>query len=289
MNRQSVLILLVVSIIAACAKDQRQPKSEHPGLTWYSSLDEALLEAQEGGDLVLMSFGADWCPWSRLVRESLFVSEAVVDSLSSFKCVAFDADRDTATCRELGISLYPTTVITDAYRAELGRIIGYYSPEEFLQVLAQIEGRSDRLAEMFRQEETQANDPGFLISFGRLLLEIGMYDAALLRFDRASEIDNDDQFGTVEEATYSMAECYMLAGKHREAGRRFRLFAESYPGSDRYEYATVLAALCYERVSYLKVAVEIYEEYLENPIGGTFTGFVTSRLDSLDAETRHGS
>ena len=81
----------------------------------------------------------------------------------------------------------------------------------------------------------------------------------------------------------------MLAGKYREAGRRFRLFAESHPASDRYEFATVLAALCYERVGYRKVAREIYGEYLRNSGSGRFKGFVTSRLDSLDSGTRNGS
>ena len=91
----------------------------------------------------------------------------------------------------------------------------------------------------------------------------------------------DDRFGTLEEATYAMAECYMLAGKHKEAGRRFRLFAMEHPGSERYEYATVLAGLCYERVNYKSIAREIYEDYLENQGEGKFSVFVRSRLDGL--------
>ncbi|MGD8628250.1 MAG: hypothetical protein PVH52_04150, partial [bacterium] len=74
------------------------------------------------------------------------------------------------------------------------------------------------------------------------------------------------------------------AGKYKEAGRRFRIFAKEHPGSERYEYATVLAGLCYERVNYKSVAQEIYEDYLENQGEGKLSGFVRSRLDGLKKE-----
>ena len=289
MELKSALILLVVPalalslvlILSGCAEETPPPPEANMGLSWYASADEAMVEAQRHGDLVLLNCGAGWCPWSRLVRESLFVNDAIIDSLGTYRCVALDADTDSARCKDMGIVLYPTTVITDAYGSELGRITGFCTPEEFIEGLVRIEGRSDRLAEMFRLEETRVNDQGFLIAFGKLLMEIGMYDGALIRFDRASQIDSDDRFGTLEEATYAMAECYMLAGKHKEAGRRFRLFAMEHPGSERYEYANVLAGLCYERIDYKSIAREIYEAYLENQGEGKFSAFVRSRLDGL--------
>jgi len=280
----TALALLLVLILAGCSEETPPSPEAGMGLSWYASADEAMEEAQRHGDLVLLNCGAGWCPWSRLVRESLFVNDAIIDSLGTYRCVALDADTDSVRCSEMGIVLYPTTVITDAYGAELGRITGFCTPEEFVEGLVRIEGRSDRLAEMFRLEETRANDQDFLIAFGKLLMEIGMYDGALIRFDRASQIDSDDRFGTLQEATYAMAECYMLAGKHKEAGRRFRLFAREHPGSERYEYATVLAGLCYERINYRSIAQEIYEDYLENQGEGKFSVFVRSRLDGLKKE-----
>jgi tetratricopeptide (TPR) repeat protein len=289
MKVRFAIALALIIVAASCGRDGEEARGRRSELSWYPSADEAMRDARTEGDLVLLSAGVDWCPWSRLMRESLFVHQSVIESLSSYRCVAFDADRDTVSCRKLGIVLYPTTVITDAYGAELGRMTGYQPPEEFLETLVKIERRSDRLTEMFREEEIRANEPPFLISFGRLLLDIGMYDGALLRFDRASQIDADDEFGTLEEALYSMAECYMLAGRYKEAGRRLRLFAEAYPAGERYEYALVLAGLCYERVNYRKVAGQIYEAYLENPGSGTFTLFVRSRRDSLEARRANGS
>ena len=284
MRQKPALILAVLLVLAACAEDRPPSPEEGSGLSWYDTVEDAMAEAQRNGDLVLLSFGAGWCPWSRLVSESLLVSEAVMESLATFRCVALDSDQDSARFSKMGIVLYPTMVVTDAHGAELGRLVGYCTPEEFIDGLTRIEGRSDRLAEMFRLEEKRVNDLGFLIEFGKLLTEIGMYDGALIRFDRAAQMDADDRFGTLEEATYSMAECYMLAGKSKEAGRRFRLFAREHPGSERYEYATVLAGLCYERIDYRTIAREIYEDYLENQGEGVFSAFVRSRLDGLTRE-----
>jgi tetratricopeptide (TPR) repeat protein len=197
--------------------------------------------------------------------------------------VSVNVDRDTNLVREFGIVLYPTAVVADAYGCEIGRMTGYHTPEQFLLRLGRLKQREDELADMFKQEETLVNDPTFLITFGKMLADIGMYDGALIRFDRARQIDEDDRFGTLEEATYSLAECYMLAGEYKEAGRRFRLFAGSHPGSERAEQAAVLAALCYQNVDYNKVATEIYEDYLENFSDGEFVQFVRARLDSLKA------
>ncbi len=279
--------VFILILLGACAKDE-QPEMEQMALTWHSSFQEAQVKAEEEGDLILLSFEAPWCPWSRLTRESLYVNEAVVESLMSIRCVLIDIDRDTSLVREFGIRVYPTSVVTDAYGGEIGRMIGYQTPDIFLGRLARMKSREDVLTQMFRQEEALANDPTSLIAFGKALLEMGLYDGALIRFDRAEKIDKDDRYGTLEEATFSLAEAYMLAGEYREAGRRFRIFARSSPSSPRAEYAAVLAGMCYEQVNYFRVATEVYEDYLEDFEEGGFRDVVTSRRDSLNAR-RNGA
>ena len=281
-KRLIAVVMVVASAIWGCGGDRGRQAPEEATISWYGSLELAAEGAEEGGDLMLLSFEADWCPWSTMARDSLYVAKAVMESLAAMRCVRVDADLDTALVREFGVVVYPTMVMTDAYGCELGRIVGYHDPAEFLDRIGRIGDRQDLLAEMFRQEELLVDDPVFLVSFGKLLADIGMYDGALIRFDRASQIDSDDRYATLEEATYSMAECYMLSGEYKEAGRRFRIFAGSYPESPRAEYALVLAGLCYQRVDYKRVAAQIYDEYLDAFGDTRFAEFVRSRLDSLN-------
>ena len=80
-----------------------------------------------------------------------------------------------------------------------------------------------------------------------------------------------------------MAECYMLRGEYKEAGRRFRLLSKSYPTSERCEESMILAALCYHRAEYNKLARTILEDYLAGFPEGRYRQFVSAQVDSLNA------
>jgi tetratricopeptide (TPR) repeat protein len=289
MARTLSLIVIASLLLICCDKRTEQPPPQTRALTWHDSLEDLKPLAEQTGDCILLSFEASWCPWSQLLRDSLYVHDAVVESLAAYRLATIDVDRDTILSREFGVVLYPTVVITDAYGCELGRIVGYTEPEEFMGRLSLIGRREDILSEMYRREERVANNCGFLLSFARLLSDLGMYDGALLRYERAMEADKDGTSGVREEAAYSMAECYMLSGQYMEAGRRFRLFARSHPENQRSEEATILAALCYQRVNYKKVATQIYEDYLATFGGGAFEDFARARLDSLGPRGTGGS
>jgi tetratricopeptide (TPR) repeat protein len=280
---------LVLLLVASCGrKDESTTGVSEPAVEWDSSYHDVLADAGEGDETILISFEARWCPWSERMRDSVLGDPSVIDSLRSLRCVRVDAGRDTSLVRAFGIRVFPTTVLTDSYGCELGRIVGYQDPEDYLGRLNLIRSREDILVRLFREEETRVDDPAFLITFGEVLTEIGMYDAALIRFDRATQIDSDDKLGTLEEATYSLAECFMLAGQYREAGWRFNLFARDYPNSDRAAHAAVLGGLCYERAGYRRAAREIYQDYLKTSAQGIFRDFVGSRLEEMENRKADG-
>jgi len=289
MKTRLTFALFLAILAGACGTRQDAPGEAYPTLSWYDSIDEARTAAEETGDMILMSFEASWCPWSALMRESVYVNPAVVESLSSAKCVALEDQADSAACKEFGVVVYPTIVLTDAYGGELGRMIGYHSPGEFLGRLGAVKHSRDRLSATYRREESLSEDPAFLLAFGRLLLEMGMYEGALIRFDRAMRVDQDAAPELIEEAEYSLAETYMLSGKYREAGRRFRILAERESEGSRSRHARILAAVCYQEAGYNKVATGIYEDYLEAYEEGDFVAFARAMLDSLKGGVTDGS
>ena len=286
MTRQLALIIACIVTLSGCGSQKSPEKPSHTEVRWLTSLAQAESLAQSEGADIVVSFEASWCPWSRLIRDSLYTQPAVADSLATFVCVRVDVDQARDLAQEFGISVYPTVVVTDPYGREIGRMSGYYAAEKFLQRLTDIKHHRDILAEMFKEEDVKRDDPHFLLAFGRLLLEIGMYDGALIRFDRAANIDSEGQFGVLEEATYSLAETYMLSGKYKEAGRRFKIFANSYPTDKRAETSLLLAALCYEKAGYKKVARRIYHDYLKQYPDGVYDRFVKASLESLEMEQK---
>ncbi|MFZ1946047.1 MAG: thioredoxin fold domain-containing protein [bacterium] len=271
-------LCLVLALSICCSKDRGATDLGPRAIAWSGSLEEARLEAQRTGDRVLASFEAYWCPWSRLLRESLYADPAVVDSLSGYRCVAVDADRDSAICKEYDVKIYPTIIVMDSYGAELNRLVGYSPPREFLDRLASLR-RGDRVvAEMFALEAQHATDPQFLLRLGDLLRDMGTYDAALLRYERAAEADAGNKAGIREEATYSMAECCMVAGEYRAAAERFKHFAAADSSSERCEEAMVLAALCYEQAGERRQAEDQIADYLRAFPDGVYAEFARKRI-----------
>jgi tetratricopeptide (TPR) repeat protein len=278
MKQLLIAILLTLLLAVACGRGDDVAEVAQTDVRWYTSVDRARADAAASGDLVLMSFEASWCPWSQLLHDSLFADSIVIDSLHTFRCVRIDVDDDSLARQESGINLYPTIVITDAYGGELGRIIGYQEPPVFLDALRPIRARADRVSHMFAIEGERRNDGEFLLTFGNLLFEMGVYDAALMRYEWAGEMDPDNASGIREESMFAMGECYMLSGSDRSAARTFRSFASSFPESERTEEALLLAALCYERAGYSRAARDVLRSYLSLFENGKYSAYVSDKL-----------
>ena len=280
----AVLSALALAVtFSSCSKKSGQVVSQEPQISWAGSLEEAEAASQKTGDPILASFEAYWCPWSRLLRDSIYTNRAVRESLAAYECVAIDADRDSGLCATYDIKLYPTVLVLDSYGNEINRITGCCSPQDLLKRLA-APGRTDQLlAEMFRKEEQSGNDPEFLVSFGDLLRDMGTYDGALIRYERAALLDRDNKLGICEEATFAMAECCMLAGEYEEAGRRFEAFSESGFAGDRSGEAMILGALCYERARDTKDAVALLEDYVRSYRRGPYYDLAAKKIETLKA------
>jgi tetratricopeptide (TPR) repeat protein len=275
-------ISIALALTAGCGRDEKVAEAPPTDIVWYASVEEARADAEAGSNLVLMSFEASWDPWSQLLHDSLYVDSTVVESLLAFRCTRVDIDVDTLAREEFGVNLYHTIVITDAYGSELGRIIGYQEPPVFLEALSPIKNRMDRVTGMFAVEGMRRNDAEFLLTFGNLLFEMGVYDAALMRYEWAGDMDPDNASGIREESAFAMGECYMLSGRDKSAARTFRSFAAAYPESERAEEALLLAALCYERGGYKRAARDVLRSYRSLFGEGRFLSYVESKLEEGD-------
>jgi tetratricopeptide (TPR) repeat protein len=271
--------LAAAFLLAGCGRGETPAEAPEAALRWYSSVDKARADAEAADNLVLMSFEASWSPWCQILHDSLFADSTVVESLYSFRCARIDVDTDSSLAREFGVHLYPTIVITDAYGSELGRIAGYQEPPQFLTLLSPIKARTDVVSHMFAVEGMRRNDPEFLLGFGDLLFDMGVYDAALMRYEWAGDLDPDNARGIREESMFAMGECYMLSRKDKSAARTFRSFASTFPESERAEEALLLAALCYERADYKRASRDVLRAYMTLYEDGKYSDYVAHKLE----------
>ncbi len=106
------------------------------------SLEAAMAQAEQDGRLVLLDFGAVWCPPCNLLSAELLEDPADAEALSGFVVVAVDADDPSSwTVKDrYDVGGYPTLVIARPDGAEVDRMVGYPGEAQTLDWLAAAPG-----------------------------------------------------------------------------------------------------------------------------------------------------
>jgi len=118
-----------------------------PGLSWSPYSDELLAQAKNSGTPVMIDFYADWCiPCLELDRKT-FTDAGVIDAGASFvrlkvDLTHFDSPEAEALRKQFNIAGVPTILFLDrdGIENESARVIGYLSPEQFLQRMKSVTG-----------------------------------------------------------------------------------------------------------------------------------------------------
>jgi thiol:disulfide interchange protein DsbD len=112
------------------------------GLNWLPSDDDALAQAQQSGQPVLVDFYADWCPACRELDEKTWVHPDVANELKRFVLVKLDFTKASpelaAKQSKYGVQGLPTVILMDSKGEEINRFSGFRGPEEVLEMLKQI-------------------------------------------------------------------------------------------------------------------------------------------------------
>ena len=106
------------------------------------SIEAAMAQAEQAGQLVLLDFGAVWCPPCNLLSAELLEDSDDAAALSGFVVVAVDADDPSswAVKDRYDVGGYPTLIIARPDGAEVDRMVGYPGESQTLDWLAAAPG-----------------------------------------------------------------------------------------------------------------------------------------------------
>lgn len=93
--------------------------------------------AAESKPLLLICRAA-WCRWSADMTQSTLADPRIIGLASRFVCVMVDADRHADTCRELGVTAFPTVILLAPTGEERYRGVGRPSTEKLAAALEAI-------------------------------------------------------------------------------------------------------------------------------------------------------
>lgn len=102
-------------------------------LTWYKSLDEGLIQAQQEDKPVMVYFWAVWCQFCEKFETETIPNPAVSKVLTEdFVLVAIDLDEDRDTPSKYGVGYPPYELFLDKNGEVIERVPGFVEADRFL-------------------------------------------------------------------------------------------------------------------------------------------------------------
>ncbi len=130
----SVLTLLVTALLTGCG-DSASSSSHHlPG--WLMDETAVRSAAAANGKPILILATADWCGPCQALKKTTLSDPTIAGELQQrFNLLLLDVtDSDSPgipTAQKLGVEGIPTLVVQKSDGTELGRTVGFSSPEGF--------------------------------------------------------------------------------------------------------------------------------------------------------------
>lgn len=126
--------VLALSVITACSTAVEESRAFA-----HLSFDDALAAAKKDNKVVMVDFFTTWCPPCKKLDQVTWQDPRVIAWLGE-KSVALkiDAEKETALAARFGVNAYPTMVFVEPDGREIGRVMGYLPPAQFLDQAAKV-------------------------------------------------------------------------------------------------------------------------------------------------------
>jgi protein disulfide-isomerase len=135
-----ILLFSATCLLAGCdhrkeaaesSTGSRAAKTAKPAevseIRWFKgSMEQAMAAAAQDNKLLMVYWGAKWCPYCQTLRKTVFTRSDFIEKTSLFIPVFMDADLPGAQSwgETFKVSGYPTVLILKPDRTELARMSG---------------------------------------------------------------------------------------------------------------------------------------------------------------------
>ena len=109
------------------------------GLTFFTEVKPALLDAKSQGKPVFVYARSKYCGACKQFEAETFTNSSVIDKLNKdFILISIDVDEQKTETRNFKIRVTPTEIFLDSNGTEIKRILGYRTNQTFLDEINKI-------------------------------------------------------------------------------------------------------------------------------------------------------
>ena len=154
-------------------------------LSWGElPLEDEFLSSLRDGKPTLVFIHASWCGYCHKLKDEVFSDNRVKNKMTEYNLVSVDGD-DKSVGSEYFKSIkgrgFPTTVFYDSLGKEIDRLVGYLSPDSFLDLLNSNLSQKN-VFEMLEEELSQAKKsrrPAIRYKIIEKQFDMGLWDEVL--------------------------------------------------------------------------------------------------------------
>lgn len=148
------------------------------------SYSEALLKAKNEKKVVMIDFFAASCPPSKALDQTTWKDKKVLDWLDERAvCLKVDVENSPELFEKFTVRGFPTIIFVRPDGVVTQRLLGYVSPEDFLEAAAPALSTDDPLDLARRVFEANGrDDPYYRLEYAQILLHFGRRPDALEHF-----------------------------------------------------------------------------------------------------------
>jgi thiol:disulfide interchange protein len=113
-----------------------QPTTDR--INWQATYEMAQAAARKSGKPLMISFHAEWCGVCKEMEAKTYPDGRVVQEAKNFVPVQIDTDKRLDVAQQFQVSALPTVLWLDGKGNLLGRVSGYYAPDEFADLMRKV-------------------------------------------------------------------------------------------------------------------------------------------------------
>ena len=200
---------------------------------WLTSLDQALLKAQEENKPVIVDLYTDWCLYCKDLENKIFPAKDVALELQKFVAVRINGDESRDVVAKFSVRGYPTILLLDKNGNFIDKITGLPNNELLITKLQEAYIKKDIEEGLLSEQKVSPNSVLPNYNLGLFYYRNGNFKNSseyFLKSYKATEKENEDK---KPEALFLLGLIQIQEKKFPEAISIWNSYMEKYPESKK--------------------------------------------------------